>query len=281
MSAPKKSDARQLARFAENLRLACSYVKSVSEVCRHLNVHRRQFARYLNGDTLPSPHNLRKICDFFGVEEQEVFLSSGRFRRLLSIKPRVGRRSPAASSTGSPDPAIAGGMASGLRYVGYFFRYLRSAEHPGQIVKAAAQVFVADDRLRTKAIERIKSTRGVQRRCETHKYDGVFMMLADRIFIVETDSPLHLSISETILYPTHKHPMTLLYGEAFGVSSGAAREPYVTPMVYEFIGTQVNLRGMLAQCGLYEERSAAIDERIRRYVRHLQRGPSSMCALHQ
>lgn len=267
----RRSDALQLIRFAENLRLLCSYVKSVSHVCRHLSINRQQFARYLNGETLPSSHNVRKICDFFGVDEEEIFLPPERFRRLVSAKPQSRRKRPASSIVDALDLPFAGGMAGGLRYVGYFYRYLRSVEYPGRIIKAAVQIFVEEDRLRTKAIERLKPEQGARRRFETYKYDGVFMMLADRIFIVETDSLLHNSITETILYPTHKHPMTLLYGEAFGISSGASREPYMTPMVYEFIGTQVNLRALLASCGLYEEQSPAIDERVRRYVLHRER----------
>jgi hypothetical protein len=94
----------------------------------------------------------------------------------------------------------------------------------------------------------------------------VLLLLADRIFIVEMDVLLRNAVTETILYPTHKHPMTYLYGDAFGISSGIAREPYMTPMVYEFIGTQVNLKKVLAQCGLYDEQSPAIDEDLRRYV---------------
>lgn len=266
----KRSDAHRLARFAENLRLLCSYVKSVSLVCRHLDINRQQFARYLNGETLPSPHNIRRICDYFGVEEEEIFLPTERLRRIVSTNSATRRKRP-ANVVDALDLPVAAGMAGGLRYVGYFYRYLRSIEYPQRIIQAAVQIFVEQDRLRTKAIERLKLEGGPGRRFETYKYDGVFMMLADRIFIVETDSLLRNCITETILYPTHKHPMTLLYGEAFGVSSGAAREPYMSPIVYEFIGNKVDLRQMLGKCGLYEEQSPAIDERIRRYVLHRER----------
>jgi hypothetical protein len=204
------------------------------------------------------------------VEEKEIFLPPERFRRLVSSRPAV-RRRQATELVDSLDVPFTAGMTAGLRYVGYFFRYLRSMEYPGRIIKAIVQIFPARDRLRTKAIERLKPERQAGKRFETYKYDGVFMFLTDRIFIIETDSLLHNAVTETILYPTHKHPMTLLYGEAFGISSGTARAPYMSPIVYEFLGTRVNLRQLIAQCGLYEEQNPTIDERIRRYVLSRQR----------
>lgn len=266
----RKADSQQIDRFAENLRLLCSYMKSVSHVCRHLNINRQQFARYLNGETLPSSHNVRKICDFFGVDEDEAFLPPERFRQLVSANPRS-KRKRVTRTVDALELPFSVGMAAGLHYVGYYYRYLRSIEYPGVIFRTAVQIFVDEDRLRTKAIERVKPEHGVRRRFEKYKYEGVFMFLADRIFIVETDSLLHNSITETILYPTHKHPKTLLYGEAFGISSGVSRQPYMSPIVYEYVGTQLNLRELLSKCGVFEEDSPSLDERIRAYVLRRER----------
>lgn len=259
-----RSDTRQIRRFAENLRALCSYVRSVSHVCRQLGLNRQQFARYLNGETLPSHYNLRKICDYFGVEEAEIFLPVEEFRQLISPQGGTRRKNPASTVDMLDLPVTESSAAK--RYVGYYFRYLRSVEYPGRIIKAAVGVFHERDRLRTKAIERLKPEQQECRRFETYKYAGVLMLLADRIFIVETDLFLRNAITETILYPTHKHPMTLLYGQAFGISSGVSREPYMTPMVYEFAGAQANIRQLLSQCGLYDENSTAIDDGIREYV---------------
>ncbi|MFV0665907.1 helix-turn-helix domain-containing protein [Denitromonas sp.] len=48
--------------FARNLRLLCSYYKSIAEVCRRLNVNRPQFNRYLSGRYRPSANTLRRFC---------------------------------------------------------------------------------------------------------------------------------------------------------------------------------------------------------------------------
>lgn len=267
----RPSDTRT-ANFAANLRVLCSYTKSVSHVCRHLDINRQQFARYLNGEALPSMQNIRKICDFFGVEEEEIFLTPARFRPLVSTRPTARQKSPAtAALVDALDLPIAEGTTGGLRYVGYYFRYLRSVEYPGAIIKAAVRIAARDERVRVKAIERLKPEHDAPKRFDSFKYQGVLMLLADRIFIVESDALLRNVVTETVLYPTHKHPMHLLYGEAFGISSGPSREPYLTPIVYEYLGTAPNLRNMVRECRLYDEQSPRIDERIRNFVLRRER----------
>ncbi len=263
-------DTKRLADFSENLRLLCSYTRSVSHVCRHLDINRQQFARYLNGETLPSSHNIRKICDFFGVEEEEIFLPAARFRPLVSARP-AGRAPAPTHVVDSLELPFAEGVAGALRYVGHYFRYLRSIEYPGAIIKAAVKIHARDDKVRVKAIERLKPESAHGGRFETFKYAGELLLLTDRLFMVETDVLLRNSITETILYPTHKHPMKLIYGEAFGISSGPSREPYMTPIVYEFLGLQPDLRAMLRACRLYPEQSPAIDERVRNFVLRRER----------
>src|SRR3546814_14905890 len=77
--------------FAEHLRLLCSYYESVSAVCRRLGMNWQQFNKYLAGHSMPSRHNLRRICAFFGVEEAEIMLPNRRFAEIVELLPR-GRR---------------------------------------------------------------------------------------------------------------------------------------------------------------------------------------------
>mgnify|MGYP001972390984 CR=1 FL=1 len=42
---------------------------SIAAVCRRVGINRQQFNKYLAGAVRPSRHNMRRICDFFGVTE--------------------------------------------------------------------------------------------------------------------------------------------------------------------------------------------------------------------
>ena len=58
--------------FRKNLRFLCGMYKSVAEVCRRIDINRQQFNKYLGGQAVPSSYNLRKICTFFGVDEDKI-----------------------------------------------------------------------------------------------------------------------------------------------------------------------------------------------------------------
>lgn len=251
--------------FADNLRLLCSYCHSVSDVCRKLSINRQQFARYLSGESLPSDRNVRKICDFFGVEEAEIYLSHKEFRTLIVVKPSNNMKAPVNIIDGL-GLSLEETHTSGRRYLGYYYRYLRSIEYPGQIIKAGVRLYEDEGQIKTKAIELLRQPGQALNTYDRFKYRGVFLHMADRLFMIETDYILKNAITETILFPSHKNPLTYLFGKALGISSGPLREPYATPIVYEYAGADPDLRVFLKGLALYPEHSDAIDLKIRDYL---------------
>ena len=73
--------------FAKNLRLLVSYSQSIASVSRDLQISRQQFTKYLRRENLPSVQNLRKISDYFGVEETEILMPVDDFRKLIALNP--------------------------------------------------------------------------------------------------------------------------------------------------------------------------------------------------
>jgi transcriptional regulator with XRE-family HTH domain len=66
--------------FADNLRTLCARHGSIAAVCRALGMNRQQFNKYLAGSTLPNAPTLEKICGFFAVEPEVLFLDPQGFR---------------------------------------------------------------------------------------------------------------------------------------------------------------------------------------------------------
>ncbi len=54
--------------LGRNLRLLSKKYKSITDLCRQLDVNRTQFNRYLSGDSFPRPDVLHRICTFFGTD---------------------------------------------------------------------------------------------------------------------------------------------------------------------------------------------------------------------
>ena len=120
--------------LGSNLKLLCSHYRSIAEVCRKLSINRAQFNRYLAGQSRPTTHNLKRICDFFGVEPFELAMPAEQFTRL------IGARSGAAQQHSGSDPLLElfaplRRQASPMeRYCGYYFEYSNCMSVPGSVL---------------------------------------------------------------------------------------------------------------------------------------------------
>ena len=59
--------------LAANLRRLIKRHASVSAVCRELGINRTQFERYLQGRAIPNKATARLICDYFKIDENELY----------------------------------------------------------------------------------------------------------------------------------------------------------------------------------------------------------------
>jgi transcriptional regulator with XRE-family HTH domain len=47
--------------------------QSIAEVCRGIGMNRQQFNKYLGGQALPNARTLKRLCDYFEIEETALF----------------------------------------------------------------------------------------------------------------------------------------------------------------------------------------------------------------
>src|SRR5215510_2589663 len=59
--------------LAVNLRRLCAQHGSIAAVCREMGVNRQQFDRYLSMDALPNRATTGRICEYFQIEEAELY----------------------------------------------------------------------------------------------------------------------------------------------------------------------------------------------------------------
>lgn len=64
--------------FAENLRRECAQFRTISEICSAIGINRQQFNKYLAGTSIPNSITLRKICSFFEISEQSLFVNQAK-----------------------------------------------------------------------------------------------------------------------------------------------------------------------------------------------------------
>ncbi|MDX1458346.1 MAG: helix-turn-helix transcriptional regulator [Marinobacter sp.] len=254
--------------LALNLRLLCSYYKSIAEVCRRLNINRPQFNRYLSGQFKPSANTLRRLCEFFGVEVHEILLPHSQFERLVQVRPQVSQAPQPSASRHSEhlEHLAQAGSADMERYLGYYFEYYLSMSSPGQLLRNLVCLEDRDGQVVYQRTERMRPVKG-EPPCH-NRYQGVAHLLTDRLFLVDYETLNRHEITQTILFPSFRTRVTRLTGLKIGVSDSSERMPCCARVVYEYLGPDIRMRKALAMCGLYDVDSGEIDASILEAVRN-------------
>lgn len=243
-----------------NLALLCSYFPSIAEVCRRLDINRQQFNKYLAGDSHPSRHNMRRICDFFGVSESELLMEPQQFEEMVSLKRKPLQQEALSKPLRHLDRLYQHSQDLD-KYLGYYFRYFYSFGNQGKVIRSLAHVSRENDKYYWKNIEILRDpetgrTRGL------NKYEGVLFYLADRLHILEYEAIEVNSITQATLYPSHRSRLGILLGIQTGGPTRRGRKPGASKVALEFLGRDINLRQALKRTGLFDPKAGLIRSEI-------------------
>lgn len=255
-----------LKDLSQNLKLLCSFYPSIAEVTRRLNVNRSQFNKYLTGQHRPSANLLRRFCDFFGVEDYEIFLPHEQFRQIVALRPQ-GRDHKAPDSQPPHAPHLKALAQASLssqmsRYCGYYFEYSYSMFKPGRILRSLAHIGEEDGGFYHQRLERLTPP-GPTRRPIHCKYLGVSLFLQDRIFLMDYESLTENEVSQTILYPTYQNRISRLTGLKMGAAAREQRSPACARVLWDYLGRNIQLGRAFRRCGLFAPDDPEIDPSIR------------------
>lgn len=254
-----------VANLSANLKLLCGYSRSITEVCRLAGFNRQQFTKYLAGASLPSLHSLRRICDFFGVEDHEILLEPDAFRALVRLRPpRLDAKSPPA-----PDPAtdfIAGLASSHCAAIadtlaGYYFLYMRDDRRDPVISRSLMRLTKSSRGLAIKTLDFIPGGTSTLPSCV--KYAGSAFVSDGRIHMMVRECIIGKAIWFASYYLTDfdRHPY--LSGISMGVEPDPRGEVIALRSVLEYLGAEIDLRKAIRRCGYIPAASPEIDAIVR------------------
>lgn len=256
-----------LENFATNLQFLCGFYSSISEVCRRLEINRQQFNRYLNGKAFPSFKNLKKICDFFGVESEEIVELPAVFQSRVSPPDTVNAQQAIPRNLANIILPLLKSPNQGLeRYEGYYYRYFYSFGFPGFIFRSFVKIYKSDDIYYMKHIERSSGKNPMLGARLTIKYHGLVFLLADRLFLVESEPELNSTVSETILTPSYRPNNPYLSGLMICASSCSAHQPGAARTMFEYLGKNIDVRKAMKKCDLFHHTDDSIPKNIRQAI---------------
>lgn len=141
--------------LAVNLRRLCAEHGSIAAVCREMEINRQQFDRYLSMDALPNRATTARICEYFGIEEAELYrdpeLPAGSDRSARPGKLRGQEGQIAARLFAPPIPTIA---------PGFYQTYFSIPDTPDQVLCALTAIRLDGDRMTFRRLTGIAEGRG-------------------------------------------------------------------------------------------------------------------------
>ncbi|MCV2872686.1 helix-turn-helix domain-containing protein [Defluviimonas sp. WL0050] len=243
--------------LASNLRLLCSTESSISETCRRIGINRQQFNKYLNGSSQPSAANLRRISTYFGVRPAELLLPPDEFEVHPLVQPRL-KTAPMDTQLRGFDSAFAGQTLGLRRYLGYYLSYFETESWANSVICALVRLSVKDGIVHCKSLER--SVDDKDGTLYLSKYDGRVALLGNRIFVMEFQELARDALVETVLHPIGRGQLSYLRGTTFGITS-RHRTPFTAPIIWRYLGTNIDLRAAMKKVGRYDIGSAQLDRR--------------------
>ena len=259
-----------LQDLPQNLRVLCSYGKSVSEICRKANVNRQQFNKYLSGSSYPSIRNLRRICEFFGVDEYEILLDHKSFREIIGIRPpRLGAQDDPLYTFVDSVARGSGDTEPMRRLLGYYNVYCRWSLRDDVIQRSLTRISEHSGVFLTKNIEFVSSSSVDTPQLRKHRGWAVYS--DDRMFIVEQDTPTRRKLYSTMLYVPQNQSFRYFEGLVLGIVSDATRQIACYRVVYEHLGPAPDLRDALKRCGVFEVDDEAVPPFVREHTRNEMR----------
>ncbi|WP_374656437.1 helix-turn-helix domain-containing protein [Dongia sp.] len=269
------------ANLPLNLRTLCAYSHSISDVCRRAGINRQQFTKYLNGGGQPSLRSLRRICDFFGVEEHEILMEPGRFRELVRLRPpRLAAE--AAAPIFDPGAVLMAQLASchdadiARSLVGYYFLYQRDDRWNAMINRSLVRLAATAKGLAIKALDIFSGGTSTMPSCV--KYAGTGFVLDGRAHLMVRECLIGKAIWYGSFYLTDFDRNPYLSGLSMGVEPDPRAEVIALRTVLQFIGTEIDVRAAVRRCGQIPESSPEFNDIVRHSTLNDQRDGDAVFA---
>ncbi len=248
------------SELARNLRYLCAEKPSVAQVCREIGINHQQFSKYLMGRARPSAHNLRRIAQYFGFDDDSLMLPHDQLVQAY-------RTDRTTLETRRADPlagVFPGDLAKLRPFLGAYQIFFRAPVAADSIVVNTIFLDERNGVVYSRLIEALKG--GSQTRRRWTRCDGKVTYQNGRLFVVDTERRDERALSMHILSPPPRQRNQYLFGSMCFLASLPRRTPYASQVVWKKFDNFRSVRELFATCGVYSEKSLKLDPVIRTFL---------------
>jgi len=246
--------------LSENLKFLCAEKPSVAQVCREIGINHQQFSKYLTDRARPSPHNLRRIARYFGLDETALNLPPDELIALF-------RARAATRSERRQDPlatAFPGDLARLRPYLGAYQVFFRAPLAGDGVLANAIFLDERNGIVHTRLIEALRASSGNSRRWT--RCDGKASYQQGSVFVVDRERQSEAALSMSILTPPYRQDKRYLFGTMTFLASLPRRKPYASKVVWKKFESYRSVRELFETCGIYPASSRRLDPVVRRHL---------------
>ncbi len=196
-----------------NLRQICALHPSVAEICRRIGINRQQFNKYLAGASLPSPRNLARICSFFGLNPDDLYLPPRDFAALAKVRENILLSGMAANS--NPRSRDLAAFAELERYCGVYQTYQYAPYAKSSILVGLCQISRRGDHVLSKYVEVTEDEASAKLRRASAKMYGIVTLEGGFVYILDRRS----GRAEAVSFAGSRHTKVRGLPRAFVVSA--------------------------------------------------------------
>lgn len=145
MTVSQKKLSNPTEVFGRRLRELSSDRASYSQIARELGINRQQFARYLNGSSMPRDALLRKIAEYFSVDPGDLFQSQPAAQTGLPLSPAPDSDTAALmhwASRVEHEPISRRELPTGL-----YMQYKQSFSKPDRVLCMLTRIYRDDQKV--------------------------------------------------------------------------------------------------------------------------------------
>lgn len=247
--------------FSQNLRSLCADYGSIAQVCRDIGLNRQQFNRYLNGSGMPSAHNLRRIAQHFGINEEDLETDPVAFGAKRTRSQNPVNKGPARLLS-----SIFENQAGPLRrYLGFYHGHFVTPTWEDKIMRTLICLREKDGYIVSHTFERALSDD--ESIVQKTRYSGLAAYKGNRIYLLESANSEDGFLSETILLPAHRQQIRYLNGMTMGVAMRPHMTPYASTTIWKRLSERTSISEALRQTGIFSSQDTRIDMIVRKQLK--------------
>ncbi len=249
--------------FAKNLRRHCESQPSIAAICAATKINRQQFNKYLSGKVLPGSLNLRIICEFLGIQEEELFRRRGSSKNgaraaQLDTKANI---EMVSNLFGLPISNQEFEFKTPGLSEGYYYCYFPLVERAGLLLRSLVWVYSKDQQLHFVRITSILGRSNLSAKRVRGRHSGIVFSNANDIFMMAFNRYAKGQLTVSVFHkPIHGSGGELLSGQSLTRSPEGLRALW-TVLVPIPDGTPVRI--MLNRLGVCAEHDPSVDIGVR------------------